>query len=335
MSKRRWLRVAYVILATTAGWLGVPALGASSEPDKPAQDIDLAWGIKVPLRDGTKLNATVYKPRDMHGSLPVVCTMTPYIADSYHDRGMYFVRNGYVFAIVDVRGRGNSEGTFEPFANDGRDGHDVVEWLAKQPWSSGKVGLWGGSYAGFNQWAALKEFPPHLTTIVPAAAAHPGVDFPAPANIFMSYDMQWLTFTSGVTPNAKLFAESSFWIGKFRERYLEHIPFEKLDVLVGNPSPHFQKWLVHRTPDAYLDAMVPGAHEYARMDLPILTITGHYDGDQPGAMTFYRRHMEHGSASAPRAPLPVDRPVGPRRYAHAHGRGRRSQVRQGEPGRPQ
>ena len=158
-------------------------------------------------------------------------------------------RNGYVFALVDVRGRGNSEGTFEPFANDCRDGHDVVEWLAKQAWCNGKVALWGGSYAGFNQWATLKEFPPHLKTIVPAAAAHPGVDFPAPGNIFASYDVQWLTFTSGVTPNRNLFGESSFWISKYRERYLGHVPFQQLDTLVGNPSPYFQKWLRHRTPD--------------------------------------------------------------------------------------
>ena len=120
----------------------------------------------------------------MRNPLPVICTMTPYNADTYHDRAMYFARNGYVFALVDVRGRGNSGGRFEPFAQDPHDGHDVVEWLAKQPWCVGKVALWGGSYAGFNQWATLKEFPPHLTTIVPAAAAHPGVDFPAPGKFF-------------------------------------------------------------------------------------------------------------------------------------------------------
>jgi len=60
---------------------------------------------------------------------------------------------------VDVRGRGNSGGTFLPFENEGRDAHDAVEWLAAQPWSNGKVAMWGGSYAGFDQWAALQQFP--------------------------------------------------------------------------------------------------------------------------------------------------------------------------------
>src|SRR5262249_23528113 len=108
------------------------------------------------------------------------------------------------------------------------------------------------------------------------------------------YLTQWLTLTSGVTPNRQLFSETSYWKAKFRERYVEHKPFQQLDTLVGNPSPHFQKWLKHRTPDEYLDALAPSPKDYARMDLPILTITGHYDDDQPGAMAYYRRHMQHG-----------------------------------------
>jgi putative CocE/NonD family hydrolase len=271
-------------------WSGEPAQG----PRKTEKGVDLTWGMKIPLRDGVKLNATLYKPGGGTGPLPVIVTMTPYISDTYHDRAMYFARNGYAFALVDVRGRGNSGGEFEPFSRDGRDGHDVVEWLARQPWCDGKVAMWGGSYAGFNQWATLKERPPHLATLVPAAAAHPGVDFPGRNNIFPCYLMQWLTFTSGSALNQKLFGDSSFWMSKYRQRYADHVPFRSLDALVGNPSPTFQKWLRHRTPDEHWGATVPGPEQYARMEVPILTITGHYDGDQPGAMTYYRRHMRHG-----------------------------------------
>src|SRR5437588_7138968 len=181
--------------------------------------VDLIWGVKIPMRDGLKLNATVFKPKNQTAPLPLIFTFTPYMSDSYEDRAVYFARNGYVFALVDVRGRGNSEGRFEPFANEGRDGHDVVEWLARQPWCNGKVGMWGGSYAGFDQWSTLKEFPPHLATIVPAAAAHPGVDFPFQFNIFTPYDMQWLSFTSGVTGNENLFGSAPFWDAKAREYY--------------------------------------------------------------------------------------------------------------------
>jgi putative CocE/NonD family hydrolase len=275
----------------------VPPPRAGQQAASGEEEIELSWGVQVPMRDGVKLNATVYKPKGEPAPVPVIFTLTPYIADTYHDRAMYFARNGYAFALVDARGRGNSGGEFEPFANEGRDGHDVVEWLARQSWCNGKVAMWGGSYAGFDQWSTLKESPPHLTTIVPAAAAHPGVDFPSRNGMFSSYIIRWLTFTSGKALNQKLFGETSLWNQMYAERFVKHIPFEKLDTLAGNPSPHFQNWLKHRTPDAYLDGMAPSAEQYGRMETPILTITGHYDGDQPGAMAYYHRHMQHGSAS--------------------------------------
>src|SRR2546428_1266315 len=262
------------------------------------QDIDFSWGVKIPMRDGVQLNATLYKPKG-DARTPVIFTLTPYVADTYHERSNFFARNGYAFALVDCRGRGNSAGDFEPFANEDRDGYDVVEWLARQSSSNGKVAMRGGSYAGFDQWSTLKEFPRHLKTIVPAASAHPAVDFPFFKNIFFSYEMQWLTLTSGLTANYAVWGDSKFWIEKFREHYLKHLPFRDLDKTVGNMSTVFSNWVTeHPTPDNYWSAMAPDQRDYNRMDVPILTITGHYDGDQPGALEFYRRHMKYGSRSA-------------------------------------
>jgi len=274
------------------------AASAQQKPSTEEPGVDMQWAVKIPARDGAKLNATVFTPHGQKEPLPVIFTFTPYIGDSYTDRAVYFAKHGYVYALVDVRGRGNSGGEFEPFVNEGKDGYDVVEWLAKQPYCNGKVTMWGGSYAGFDQWSVLKEFPPHLATIVPAAAAHPGVDFPFQYNILGPYDMQWLSFTSGATSNANLFGNSAFWTAKAREMYLAHSAFQEFDKLVGNTSTVFQKWMKHPIPDAYYDAMVPSAEQYKRMSVPILTITGHYDGDQPGAFTFYKRHMQYGTAEA-------------------------------------
>jgi hypothetical protein len=274
------------------------SFGLALASDAPPKEVDMQWGVKIPLRDGIHLNATVYRPHEQKEPLPVIFTLTPYIGDSYLDRATYFSQNGYVYALVDVRGRGNSEGAFEPFTNEGRDGFDVVEWLAKQPWCNGKVAMWGGSYAGFDQWSTLKEFPPHLATIVPAAAAHAGVDFPFFHGVFTSYIMQWLTFTSGVTGNANTFGNSAFWTAKFTQLYTDHLPFENLDQVVGNTSTVFRKWLDHPTPDAYWNAMAPSTEDYRRINIPILTITGDYDGDQAGAMTYYLRHMQYGKPDA-------------------------------------
>ena len=288
------------VLAVLAVFLTLVATPVRAQRKPAAEEpaVDLEWAVKIPMRDGVKLNATIFTAHGQKEPQPVILTFTPYIGDSYTDRAVYFAQHGYVYALVDVRGRGNSGGEFEPFANEGRDGYDVVEWFAKQPYCNGKVTMWGGSYAGFDQWTVLKEFPPHLATIVPAAAAHPGVDFPFQYNIFGPYDMQWLTFTSGVTGNGNLFGSGSFWASKARELYVAHSSFQSYDRLVGNPSAVFQKWVAHPVPDAYYDAMVPSPEQYRKISVPILTITGDYDGDQPGAFTYYKRHMQYGTAEA-------------------------------------
>ena len=270
-------------------------------PAQPPADYDLRWGVKIPMRDKVDLNATLYLPKSPDGSppkMPVIFTLTPYISDTYHARAAYFAARGYVFALVDVRGRGNSGGDFEPFANEPRDGHDVVEWLAKQPFCDGKVAMWGGSYAGFDQWATAKEFPPHLATIVPAAAAHPGLDYPSYNNIGMTYDVQWFTLTSGRTPQNNLFGDQKFWRTKFLDAYKEHLPFKSLDSFVGNPSVNFQRILKHPMVDDYYDAMLPSREQFQKIALPILTITGQYDGDELGALTYYRDHLANASPQA-------------------------------------
>jgi hypothetical protein len=260
--------------------------------------MDLLWGVKIPMRDGVHLNATIYRPHDAGNPLPVLFELTPYPSAPWDDLPFYFARHGYVFVVVDSRGRGNSEGTFKPFFQEPQDGYDTVEWLAKQPWSNGKIGMWGGSYFGFDQWMTLREGAPHLATIVPAAAAHAGVDFPMFHNIAYPYVIQWLTFTSGVTGNNSLFFESPFWIDKFTTMYRQHLAYRNLDRIAGNTTTVFQEWLQHPTVDAYWERLEISADQYKQMRIPILTITGSYDGDQTGALTYYKAHMRYGTAEA-------------------------------------
>src|ERR1700730_14696564 len=90
-------------------------------------DVHLQWGVKIPLRDGIKLNATLYTLRTQHSGSPAVVTLTPYIGQMWHQFGLYFAAHGYPFLAVDVRGRGNSDGVFRPNMSEALDGHDVVE----------------------------------------------------------------------------------------------------------------------------------------------------------------------------------------------------------------
>ena len=259
--------------------------------------VEVRWGIRIPLRDGILLNATLYAPRELTAPMSVIFTLTPYIAQTYHDRGIYFAARGYPFLTVDVRGRGDSEGVFKPNINEGRDGYDVVEWLARQSYCSGQVAMWGGSYAGYDQWATAAQLPPHLATIVPVAAPCFSVDFPIRSNIAMPYWMQWLTLVGGRASHDRIFGSERFWADMFRRSFERGLPFRELDAMLGNPSECFQEWVAHPQQDEYWDRYNPTTDQYARLSMPILTITGIYDGDQLGALTHYRRHIDSLASS--------------------------------------
>ena len=265
----------------------------------PRYTVAMQWGQRIPMRDGITLHANLFRPREATAGVPCVFILTPYHADRYHERGVWFAQHGYAVAVVDVRGRGNSEGDFEPFVHERTDGPDVVKWIATQPWSDGNVVMWGASYLGSDQWAAMIERPAALKTIVPTAAAFPGFDYPIFNNIAAPYNIQWLTMTSGVTQNSKAGNDTeTFWRPAFEQTFRAHRPYRTLDSDVGNPSRNFQTWAAHPTYDAYWQAMEPSNQDYAAIDLPILTITGHYDADQIGSLEFYRRHREYASAAA-------------------------------------
>jgi putative CocE/NonD family hydrolase len=287
------IRFRTLVLAAFVLFAGAPAHAADA-PAKPADTVpvDLTFQTRLTLRDGVQLSATVYRPRGATDARPCVFELTPYIADSYHDRGMYFASHGVPFLVVDVRGRGNSGGTFNPFAQEVNDGYDVVEQIAKLPFCNGKVAMWGGSYAGFDQWAAAKNRPPHLATIVPVAAAHPGVDFPYQSNIGSPYLAQWLTFTAGKASQGALFGDWKLWADLWKQRYDRGEAFATLPAALGTDMPALREWLKHPFVDAWFDSMAPTDDDYRAMSLPILTITGSYDDDQPGALTYYRRYMK-------------------------------------------
>lgn len=173
------LRAVATAMLSALVTLSASADSVAAQTRADTAQVELMYGIRVPMKDGVTLSATIYKPKNQVAPLPVIFWMTPYIADLSHARGMYFARNGYVFAVVDTRGRGSSGGTFEPFANEWSDGPELVRWFARQPWSNGKIGLWGGSYGGFYQWAIAKNRPAELVSMAPVASAHPGVDFPS------------------------------------------------------------------------------------------------------------------------------------------------------------
>ena len=100
---------------------------------------------RVPMRDGVGLNAAVYVQRAAKAKVPTVAELTPYSIETAHGEGQYFPGRGFAYVVADVRGRGDSEGQFLPWLCDAQDDDDLIEWITQQPWSDGRVVLYGGS----------------------------------------------------------------------------------------------------------------------------------------------------------------------------------------------
>ena len=281
------------LLAIALAW---PAWADEAKPENVVVDLH----HMIPMRDGVQLAATIWRPSDQTKPLPAVLVMTPYISDETQDRAVKFAEHGYVYVSVDVRGRGTSEGKYTPLYGNGPDGADVIAWLAKQPWCDGRIVTRGGSYRGMDQWQILTQHPAHLAAAVPTAAVYPGWDYPQPKGIFLSYMAQWLAYTSGHTGQDNLFGDGKYWRSRFVDAYEQNRPFSQLADLAGSNRDAFLQWLDHPAYDGYWAAFNPKPGDYAAIDIPILTITGYFDGDQPGALRYYREFMANASSRAKR-----------------------------------
>jgi putative CocE/NonD family hydrolase len=261
-------------------------------------DVQIRYAVKIPMRDGVLLDGTLYLPKNMPKPRPVIFSLTPYSADREYPEALFFAQHGYPTLAIDVRGRGNSGGEFAPFFNDPNDGHDVVEWIAKQPYCNGKVGSRGISYVGFTQWAAVRGDPPHLSTIVPSAPCWVGLDYPLRHNIFYTFLAPWLVFTRGQANQTTVMADEVNW-AKTQMRFLESgLPFKEMDTFFGFESKPFREWMRHPHQDEYYDRANPTPEQLAKLTIPVLSLTGMYDGDQPGTLEFHRQHLKNAGANA-------------------------------------
>ncbi|PWW20627.1 CocE/NonD family hydrolase [Chryseobacterium sp. AG844] len=241
--------------------------------------------------NGNTLTITIVRKKKNTSPLPVILTNNIYAGPIDGFFGKRAATYNYVGAVVNTRGKRNSNDVNNPFEHESQDIYEVIDWVSKQPWCNGKVGMIGGSYLGFSQWAAVKKMHPALKTIVPQVAVGIGIDYPAQNNIFMSYMLQWIQYVT----NNKFTDEADFtnavkWDSIFTKWYKSGESFRSLDKISGKPSKIFQRWLDHPGYDGYWQKMVPYKEDFSKINIPILTTTGYYDDDQIGALYYFKQH---------------------------------------------
>ena len=288
------------------------APGATAAPAQaqvgPGYDIEMSR--MIPLRDGVRLEAWIFKPSHLEARAPAVLELTQYDIDGGRDQDFKtFVDRGYVFVQVEVRGRGRSGGVKSDNIGlqVGRDGHDAVEWIARQPWSDGHVFMYGGSFVGMTQWHTASQLPPHLTGIAPYVPIYPGWDVPNTNGIPQAWSAVIMGYVSGRTLNDD-YIRSDYWQQKMLEHYARQAPFRTLDDDIGIAQDDWwmedrrgrklsfmKMWLDHVGDQAFNLAGEPKPAQLARMNFPVLTATGFFDDDQPGALHYYRRFLQYAS----------------------------------------
>ncbi|QIX83803.1 CocE/NonD family hydrolase [Chryseobacterium indologenes] len=248
----------------------------------------------ITLKNRNTLTITIVRKKQNTTPLPVILTSNIYAGQIDDFFGKRAATYNYVGAVVNTRGKRNSNNVNNPFEHESEDIYEVIDWVSKQPWSNGKVGMIGGSYLGFSQWAAVKKLHPALKTIVPQVAVGIGIDYPAQNNIFMSYMLQWIQYVT----NNKLTDEADFtnaakWDSINTKWYKSGKAFRSLDSISGKPSKIFQRWLDHPGYDQYWQKMIPYKEDFSKINIPILTTTGYYDDDQIGALYYYKEHHQY------------------------------------------
>ncbi len=306
-----WLVVGSVIAS--------PAFAQRPDPGQysPAEfEVRATRGDKAPMRDGVRLSVDLFRPdADATRRFPAILIITPYSNNpGYQARGTWFAKRGYVVAVADSRGRFDSEGDWDPFdPRHKSDGYDLVEWLAKQPWCDGRVGMMGLSYMGWTQWWTATQAPPALRAIVPEVAPPDQFhNLPFQNGVYVGVMMDWAgTMAGRVGQTLGPGPYGGFAAGDRRLTDYMQLPYAKLNERRGAmDSPWFEKWIRGNTAsDPYWKGIAYQTPEsYAKVAVPSLAVTGWFDADFNGSTMNYLAMKTHGATEAARRPRLV---IGP------------------------
>ncbi|MDX6630199.1 MAG: uncharacterized protein QOH00_2445, partial [Gaiellales bacterium] len=225
------------------------------------------------------------------GPFPAVLVRLPYDKNGRYTwmpfLASHFIARGYAFLPQDVRGKFRSEGEPLAFVNEVPDGYDAIDWITRQPWSNGDVGMWGDSYYGFTQWAAVASRHPALKAIVP--------------RVTIADIDSWL---EGVTPlyGAHYLAEywtdrnTNHWAPDWSHRPLAEV-FDRAFEAIGRRSASFD-YVLDRARGGARAPLFPSAHPFEVLRIPTLHGVGWFDNITPRHMLDYEA-LVRNPATAP------------------------------------
>lgn len=272
------------------------------------------YNVPILMRDGITTYADIFRPQ-VEGPVPALLQRTPYDKSAPASRtgtldAVRAASHGYAVVIQDVRGRYLSEGEFYTFFNEINDGHDTVEWIASQPWCSGKVGMFGVSYVGATQWLTAKSGAPSLAGIAPGVTAsnyQEGWAWQGGA-FELGFNLSWGIGSLGAANWGNLSRRLNLDEDDFESllaakdgltEWFQYLPMRDMPQL-KDVAPYYYDWLDHPEYDDYWK-QVSIEESHADITVPAYNFGGWYDIFMGGTIRNYERMSKMGATDIARS----------------------------------
>jgi putative CocE/NonD family hydrolase len=245
----------------------------------------------VPAPGGASMSVTAIRPAGVNKPVPALLEFTARGAPNY---AMECAARGYAGVVAIAAEKRKSAAGIDPFEYAGDDAREVIDWIAKQAWSDGRVGMYGDGYSGYAPWAAAKRLPKALKAIATSASVAPGINFPMEGSIFQNSAYGWsLQMTDAARVAEPDSSDAPEWRALNEKWYRSGRPYRDLGRLYGKHNPVFIRWLNHPSYDAYWQNFLPYQEQFAHLDIPILTMTGYYSASEPADLYLFAQHHRY------------------------------------------
>ncbi len=261
-----------------------------------SEDIERRYVIEevaIPVAQDATIAATVVRARSAAaaGELP---TLLEFTLDRSSRDAREAAAHGYASVLALARIAGDP--TFRPrapFESDGDDARAVIEWIAAQSWSDGRVAMQGSGYGGFVAWSAAKRFPPALKAIATSDPMAPGIDVPRRNGIFQNSAYRWVQEILA-SPDTAIENDDA-WGEIDEDWYRTGRLYREFPTLPGRAGTIFRSWLNHPSYDRFWQKWLPFGAEFGEIDIPVLTVTGYYSAGEAAAWYYFTEHHRHES----------------------------------------
>ena len=240
---------------------------------------------------GASISVTVVRPTTLNKTLPA---LLEFAANEAMGDAKESAAHGYAGIVASMTGKRKSAAGIDPFEFAGADARQVIDWIAKQPWSDGRVGMYGDAFSGYVSWAAAKKLPKALKAIATSVSVTPGISFPMVGNIFQNSAYGWsLQMTDAARTDEPDSADAPEWQALNEKWYRSGRRYRDLGRIYGKHNPVFIRWLNHPSYDGYWRNFLPYREQFAHIDIPVLTMTGYYAATEPGDLYYFTQHLRY------------------------------------------